>query len=34
MMTQAAPDLEFERAAKLRDKARELEQRELQIRMR
>jgi len=33
-MKQAAADLEFERAAKLCDKARELEQRELQMRMR
>jgi excinuclease UvrABC helicase subunit UvrB len=31
-MKQAAADLEFERAAALRDKARELEQLELQMR--
>jgi len=31
-MKQAAADLEFERAAQLRDKARELEQLELQMR--
>ncbi|MEO8705443.1 MAG: UvrB/UvrC motif-containing protein [Kofleriaceae bacterium] len=31
-MKQAASDLEFERAAALRDKARELEQLELQMR--